>query len=172
MMDNDMMLVPLRQETVARLIACRSNAGETLDGVLTRLAEQHRKNSSVEDPKPVAARPIRLKRGRYRATLIGDVIVADSLREMLANVLNRLADMDGGFLSRFSAWQGRTRRHVARRREVIHPGRDDLNRRYTEEFRPGWWIGTNYSAADVRRILKDACWVAGISFGGDLSIDF
>ena len=52
MMDNDMMLVPLRQETVARLIACRSNAGETLDGVLTRLAEQDRKNSSVEDPEP------------------------------------------------------------------------------------------------------------------------
>lgn len=172
MMDNDVMLVPLRQETVARLIACRSNAGETLDGVLTRLAEQHHKNSSVADPKPVTTRPIRLKRGRYRATLIGDAIVANSLREMLANVLNRLADKDCEFLPRLAALQGRTRRHVAQRREAIHPGRDDLNRRYTEEFRPGWWIGTNYSAADVRRILKDACWVAGISFGGDLSIDF
>ncbi len=103
--------------------------------------------------------------------MLGETVAADSLRELLANTLNRLADMDGGFLSRFSASQGRTRRHVARSREAIHPGRDDLNHRYTEEFRPGWWMGTNYSAADVRRILKDACRSADISYGRDLSVN-
>ncbi len=172
MMDNDMMLVPLRQETVARLIACRLNADETLDGVLKRLAEQQRETSETRLAKSIAAPPARGKPGRYRATLRGETSAAATLREILAGTLNRLANTDSDFLSRLSAWQGRTRRHVAQRREAIHPGRDDLNRRYTEEFRPGWWMGTNYSATDVRRILKDACRAADISFGRDLTVEF
>ncbi|MDP6588846.1 MAG: hypothetical protein QF449_08275 [Alphaproteobacteria bacterium] len=171
-MDNDMMLVPLRQETVARLFACRLNADEKLDGVLKRLAETDPETSETRPAKPTAAPPERGKPGRYRATLDGETIAANSLREILAGILNRLANTDGKFLSRLSASEGRTRRHVSQRREAIHPGRDDLNRRYTEEFRPGWWVGTNYSATDVRRILKDACRAADISFGRDLTIDF
>jgi hypothetical protein len=104
--------------------------------------------------------------------LRGETVAADSLRGILAGVLNRLADTNGEFLFRLSELQGHSRRHVAQKREAIHPGRNDLNYRYTEEFRPGWWIGTNYSAADVRRILKAACQTAGLSFGRDLTIDF
>ncbi len=158
MMNNHMMLVPLHQETVAKLIACRLNENETLDGVVTRLTEPQRKAQN--------------RSGRYRATLRDETVTANTLRELLGSILNRLADTDSEFLPRLSASQGRTRRHVAQRREAIHPGRDDLNRRYSEEFRPGWWMGTNYSATDVRRILKDACLAADISFGRDLIIDF
>ena len=46
MIDNEMMLVPLRQETVARLIVCRTDSDDTLDGVLIRLTDEHRKVGS------------------------------------------------------------------------------------------------------------------------------
>jgi len=39
MIDNDTIFVPLRQETIAKLIASRLDDGEPLDSVITRLSE-------------------------------------------------------------------------------------------------------------------------------------
>ena len=170
MIDEKMMLVPLHHETVARLIESRKGPDETLDSVLVRLTDQRCMARSLHSAKPTAVLPGRAKSGRYRATVLGESIATSTLGGLLANVLNLLADLDGGFLSQFSSFHGRTRRHVARNREAIHPGRDDLNRRYACEFRPGWWMGTNYSATDVRRILTDVCKCTEISFGRDLIV--
>ncbi len=48
MIDNEMMLVPPYQETMARLIACRTDTHETLDGVLIRLTDEPRKVGSPQ----------------------------------------------------------------------------------------------------------------------------
>jgi len=52
MIDNGTMLVPMRQQTVAWPIVCRTDSDETLDGVLIPLADEHRKVCSPQIAKP------------------------------------------------------------------------------------------------------------------------
>ncbi len=178
MMNSDTVLVPMRQATLTRLVDSGMKDGATFDVVVTKLIERRHEFHTTASrlpikqgqPKSELATPER--HYRYRATLRGNVIGGDALWQVLAGVLNHMADEDSGFLARLSAEQGRSRRHVARNRDAIHPGRGDLNRRFTREFRPGWYIGTNYSAADTRRILRAACTVAELTFGQDLTVDF
>ena len=51
-MNNDMILVPLYQETMARLMAYRTDSDEKLDGVLSRLTDEHRKVGSPQTRMP------------------------------------------------------------------------------------------------------------------------
>ena len=51
-----------------------------------------------------------------------------------------------------------------------YPGREDLSN-HTAEVCHGWWVGTNYSRADVRRLLRSACQVAGIVWEVDLMVE-
>lgn len=88
----------------------------------------------------------------------------------LLAALTCLADLDCCVLERLANMGGRRRRHVARERDAIHPGRNDLNSQFTIEFWPSWWMGTNYSRKDTCRILKDLCKAAGLQYGRDLSL--
>jgi len=172
-MDTQMVLVPLRYTTLAKLCAHRLDADEQLDAVLARVlkrSERAHTGRTVTSPRPLHNPAFRTR--RYRALLLGHAVEADSLSGLLSKVFRFLADRDAAFLPRLSGYGGRTRRHVARTRDAIHPGRSDLNEQHTKEFRPGWWMGTNYSAVDVRRIIKDACQVAELSLGRDLVLEF
>ena len=53
---------------------------------------------------------------------------------------------------------------------AIYPGREDLSS-YTAEVCQGWWVGTNYSRTDVRRLLRAACQIAGLIWGVDLRVE-
>ena len=108
----------------------------------------------------------------YRITLLGESFSAASLGDTLITVLGRLADMNSEFLPRLSLKHGRTRQHVAQRPEDIYPGRPDLADRYSREIRPGWYVGDNYARRDVERILRDACEIAGITYGEDLVLEW
>ena len=86
-----------------------------------------------------------------------------SAREILQEVLKRLAERDPSFLTRFVARKhGRRRRYVARDRAELYPGRLDLSELYAVEFVPGWWLGTNYSRRSIAEIIQLACEVAGV----------
>ncbi len=81
-----------------------------------------------------------------------------------------LADRDASFMERFAALpkHGRSRRFVARTKEELYPGREDLAQDHSYEFRPGWWIGTNYGVQQMNGIIEKACDVAGLRFGTDV----
>jgi hypothetical protein len=84
-------------------------------------------------------------------------------------VLERLSETGTHFLERFAAVpkHGRNRRYLARAKEDLYPGRPDLAQ-YSHQLKSGWWVGTNYSRASIKKILEMACEVAGLRFGTDL----
>lgn len=104
--------------------------------------------------------------------LDGRFVRARSAREVMSKVFAMLAERDGTFLERFAALpkHGRRRRYLARSPEELYPGRADLARDHSQEVQPGWWVGTNVSAARVEKIIRMACDVAGIRYGRDLRV--
>ena len=84
--------------------------------------------------------------------------------------ISLLADRDSTFLERFAALpkHGRRRRFVARSKEELYPGREDLAQDHSHKLRPGWWIGTNYGVRQMNGIIEKACDVAGLVFGKDV----
>jgi hypothetical protein len=102
----------------------------------------------------------------------GNFIKARSAREVLIRVFEHLADRDPTFLERFASLpkHGRRRRYLARHQAALYPERPDLASEHSHEVRPGWWIGTNVSRAQVEKILQMACGVAGLKYGTDLRV--
>jgi predicted type IV restriction endonuclease len=112
-----------------------------------------------------------------QARLVGFVLGEDrtdtrNSRDTLIGFFQTLARKDSSFLQRFAALpkHGRRRRYVARTREELYPGREDLAVSHSHELMPGWWIGTNYSTASIRKMMMMASEVAGLRFGRDVQI--
>jgi hypothetical protein len=111
--------------------------------------------------------------GQLGFTLKGQQYPARNAREVLVRVFEALANNDPIFLERFASLpkHGRTRRYLARAREELYPGRPDLVSEFSHELRPGWWLGINLSRNAIERIIRMACEVAGLRYGGDLKVN-
>lgn len=98
---------------------------------------------------------------------------ARNARDVLAKVFIELADRDPTFLERFATLpkHGRTRRYLGRTPNELYPERPDLARDFSQEIRPGWWLGINLSRAAISRIIEMACEVAGLRYGTDLKVN-
>lgn len=95
-------------------------------------------------------------------------------KEALLIVLQQLHKADSTFLDRLSRDPrciGRARRTLARRREVLYPGRPDLQAKQSVEIAAGWFLGTNTSTPQKVAILRAAADVAGLTFGKDVVVD-
>ena len=172
-MPNDTLLVTIPCDTIALLLAARRDEEDGVAAVIDRLARSHVspvldecEPDSRHESEPVSQR----EKGKYPYEFLGEEGAADTLGKLLAGVLRRFADLDAGFLQKFSEGQGRTRRFLTRDPKGIYPGREDLSN-YTVEVCRGWWVGTNYSRTDVRRLLRAACQVAGLMWGVDLRVE-
>ena len=135
-------------------------------------------SSSVQTASPVAIPSAPRIGSSHRPSSIGFVFKgqnypAQSAREVLEGVFKALAGLDDTFLERFASLpkHGRTRRYLAKNSSDLYPGRPDLVD-YSIEFKPGWWLGTNYSRAAIERIIKMACDVAHLIYGKDLQTNF
>ncbi len=97
---------------------------------------------------------------------------AHSAMDVLVSLLEKLTEHDPSFPERFARLptHGRTRRYLARDREALYPGRPDLARDCSRRLESGWWVGTNFSRAGIRRIIGMACDVAGIRYD-DLHVE-
>lgn len=100
----------------------------------------------------------------------GRFVSARNGRDGMVKFFSELADRDPTFLERFAALprHGRSRRFVARTKEELYPGREDLAHDHSQELRPGWWIGTNYGVRQMNGIIEKACDVVGLRFGIDV----
>ena len=172
-----LLLVPLSEPTVALLVSLQHNPEEPYDAVVQR------ELGNLINGSPVGGRTIRPKQPPglneirklqrrhnghgYAVELLGQRVEAASARDGMTKALEGLQDLDHTFLEKLSAEKGRTRRIVARRPEALYPGRPDLAR-YSLKICGSWYVGTNYSLRDIRRILQIACNVAGIQYGRDL----
>jgi len=94
-------------------------------------------------------------------------------REVLVRVFDSLSERDSSFLERFASRpkHGRTRRYLARSPEELYPGRPDLASEHSQKIKSGWYVGTNVSHAQIKRIIEMACEVASIRMGRELTIN-
>lgn len=159
------MTVALPEATVVALVR-QARHGEPLADVIGRLASTR---DAAEAPISI---PAKRTSGRYTVSVLGLERPCATLADALAYALTTLAELDDTFLYQLSEGRGRTRPYVAPSRDLVHPDRDDLNRKFAREIRPGlgWWISNNSSKVDVTRILKAACDVAGLEFGRDVTL--
>ena len=65
---------------------------------------------------------------------------------------------------------GRSRPLIARTPEKLYPGRPDLAS-YSREFVPGWFVGTNWSHRDVKRLLRTATKTIGLVWDKDVRVE-
>ena len=125
-MESETIFVPLRQETLAALLGNGGGSHESIDEKIMGLVRVSREEIRERPPKPDSRSNDSSSFGRYRFELLGESWCVRNLREVLVSALGTLSDLDADFLQQFSFGGGRTRHYVARRREAIYPGREDL----------------------------------------------
>lgn len=160
--------VPLEEQTVALALLARQQPDESLDSVFRRSVAR-----GPELPAPNVAKVPRARQaaGRYTVDLCRERVAADSLGRLLQAVVALLADIDAGCLKQIALKKGRTRPVIARSREALYPGNPHL-RRHSLPLPDGWYIGTNVSRADAKRILRLICAATGLTYNVDLVPDF
>lgn len=99
----------------------------------------------------------------------GQFVSCRNAIEVLRRLFDDLGARDPSFLMRFAGLpkHGRSRRYLARNREELYPGRDDLCREYALQVGATWWMSTNHSRATIARIVEMAGDVAGLRRGQD-----
>ncbi|GBD96489.1 MAG TPA: DNA sulfur modification protein DndB [Nitrospirae bacterium] len=135
----------------------------------TKGTSEEKLKTEILKKGPKTNLPLRIKNGFI---LHGELRHLSNAKDVLIEVLKTLSDVDYTFLERFASLpkHGRTRRFVAPNREDLYPGRSDLASEFSHEFKPGWWVGTNVSKQQIRKIIELACEVARLNFGSQLKI--
>ena len=102
----------------------------------------------------------------------GQATPTRNAKDTLVRFFEAMAGRDPTFLTRFAALprHGRRRRFLASDRNALYPERTDLAAEYAHEVVPGWWLGTNYSAQQIAKIIGMACEVAGLDPTHDVQV--
>jgi hypothetical protein len=106
---------------------------------------------------------------QWRIVARGDALTGRTGANALEALLRWLHANEKEGFRRISEVHGRTRPLIARSREALYPGRPDLAG-YSREFAPGWFVGTNYSRKDVKRLMRAASEAAGLAWGVDVFV--
>src|SRR5262249_28742774 len=113
---------------------------------------------------------MRARRKRVRVLMNGQLCEADSAVQGLLEILRYLASTDPTFLQRFAlSAKGRIRKHLARERKDVYPGRPDLAQNAVE-VSDRWFLGKNISNREKRQLVRKACEVAGLKFGTEVDL--
>ena len=111
--------------------------------------------------KPTKAPPAKKssKPTAYTFVINGRQFKAASAISALKQIFEYLPQIDEQFLEKFDALKhGRTRRYVARDKSRLYPPGYAEAATYSYEIAsaPGWWLGTNYSVKDIKKIATMA----------------
>jgi hypothetical protein len=171
-MPSPIVLVPLREATVALLMAQRQRDDETLDAVSARLAHDR-----LPDGMPaIGSLPLpSASEGRESAPTVGEqyglelfeaeTVLTATLPELYGALIDRLAELDPEAVEKVAPMRSRKRGYVSREKNAIHPGRPDLPIRRTQS---GWWISANIGEEDLKRALKVTCTANDLVYGHDI----
>lgn len=142
-------------------------------GTIDLIHEQVRPNdfavpsAIATPPEPSTVRPSR-RSGHHLLKIKGRIIECSSLKEMLAEGLRSLEGHKKGTLDKLAAVKSSKRRIVSRDPSKLFDT-THLEEKHAEPLMEGWWYGTNNSAADTNRWLRQACAIAGLTWGKDFS---
>lgn len=104
--------------------------------------------------------------GQYWFELNGEKVEAHSLRDLLADGLRAFEAERPGTLEKLSQIKARSRRIVARDPKLLFD-KGHLAEEYAEKLSDGWFYGTNNSAETTNSWLRQACSIAGFTWGKD-----
>ena len=113
-------------------------------------------------PRPLAS--------GYR--LFGQDFPTRFAKNTFVGLLREFAELEPEFPARFQRAArsiGRSRRYVGRTPQEVYPMKPRLWK-HTEPFAPGWLVGTNESDEKKRQLLRLACQVVELRFGGDVQV--
>ncbi len=172
--DRDSLLLEMLAEEVEDLCGYKPDL-DTCSQFIEANAEGS-PSKPVEPPKRPAQR-IKSTRTRTTGNFIlsfkGEQHSASSAREVMIRIFQLLAEEDSEFLERFSARKhGRKRRYIAKDKRELYPGQPELVETQSTQFVPEWWIGTNYSKRDMKKIINLAIDVVGQKIGSTIKFEF
>ncbi|HEX8232357.1 MAG TPA: hypothetical protein VF559_03290 [Caulobacteraceae bacterium] len=104
------------------------------------------------------------KTGDFAISVRGQSYGYPNLRQLLAGALRLLEDMSPGTLERLENHKPRSKRVVARKKDALYDN-PKLVEKFSIELKPGWYMSTNNSAAEVKRYLELAASHAGLKPG-------
>lgn len=148
------------RSAIGRLWEIRSEVGEVVDHLEGLIAAE-----SAQQP------PVSEIHKAPGYTLFGEDFAEAKGSRILVEVLAHLA-ADPAFPELYQEALrnlGRKRPYVARSKHDVYPGNPYLSG-YTEQFAPGWFVGTNESNRTKLKLLKIACEVSSLSWGRDLVV--
>jgi hypothetical protein len=164
--------VCLREETILSLLNLRQAEGETLESVISRLAElaphQPTYERGLETKEPVVRRACPENHGlkyKYRLAFLGEELGANTLSELFGALVDSLALVAAEATEKLASMKSRKRAFISRDRGSIHPGRPDLK---TLKTATGWWISANIGRVDLSRALDAVCEASGLEVGKDI----
>jgi len=112
--------------------------------------------------------PSRTKKfGRYEACVMGDQLSANTLPKLVVGIIEWFEEHDPTVLERLAVEEAQIRRFISKRREVIHPGRNDLP---VIQSASGWYTSANIGFEDARRWAKAASTAAGLDSNSVITI--
>jgi hypothetical protein len=171
----DELLIELVADKVEDLCGIRPD----LDAVASFLRQRPAINASLHSTsapmrtrRPAQPDPNAVTPKSTGFELYGQRHQARNARDVMVKVFRAFAERDSSFLERFAALpkHGRKRRYLARTKEELYPGSQQLiDNAY--EVQPGWWIDTNASKASMETRIKMACEVAGVKYGKNLVVN-
>jgi hypothetical protein len=128
---------------------------------------------SGESSAPLTRRIVRTRRtGTYGFTLLGAKFQDESLQASYKRCLLEFSKRDSRFLDRLSDKRTRSRRLVARDPQSLFLKTPTLAKKFAAPLTGPWWFDVNLSQPQVETRIEMACEVAGLQFGGDLTLDF
>jgi hypothetical protein len=155
----DTALIPIPTDVLAQLLALRADSSESLVCVIRRIAQAYSRIPAPTDPS-----------GPVQYSIRGVARAASDATEAMISILADLSRDDPQFLEALAGKvRGRKRHHLARTRVGVYPERPDLQR-YVKPLGYGWFIGANIANREKAKILREACKLAGLTFGRDVQI--
>ena len=142
------------------------------EGATSTVTEEYSEPSAPKPTTVGAPEQPRRRTGTHRPLRIvwkGQEFVFSTHIDALVGCLKRLAKDDGA-LNKLRSVRGRVRPLIATTSNELYPGRPDLAKMYSREFVPGWFVGTNYSHSDVKRLLREAVESVGILWAVEFQI--
>lgn len=70
-----------------------------------------------------------------------------------------------------AAVRSRSRNNIAQEVDAIYPAKPDIARRAHRQIVPGWYVGTNESAATKLRIARAAAGACGLAWGTEVELE-
>ena len=110
------------------------------------------------------------RRGKWSVHLLGEEHKTANMKDAYCTLLRLLADLDSGFLARFSELGSSARRFVAENELSVFIKSPHLAKDFASKLTDGWFVDTNVSEQQVASRARDAAKVAGLTYGLDLKI--